>query len=74
MSVSRTRHVILDKNGRYRRLIPIELERLNMFPDDFTKHESITNNKRAFLMGNALVVGIIERIGTNLSNIINNLS
>ncbi len=67
-SVSRTRHVIKDKKMRYRRLLPIELERLNMFPDNFTLHSSTTDNKRAFLMGNALVVGIVEKIGTSLSD------
>ena len=30
---SRFKHVILTESGRYRRLTPIELERLNMFPD-----------------------------------------
>lgn len=58
---SRFKHIIYQK-GRYRRLTPIELERLNLFPDDFTKNDNITNVKRAFLMGNALVVGIVEKI------------
>ena len=64
-SPSRFKHVIKTKSGRLRRLIPIELERLNMFPDDHTKGHS--NIKRAFLMGNALVVGIIEKIGRELA-------
>lgn len=60
-SASRTRHLI--KIGlTSRRLTPIELERLNMFPDDFTSVEGISSSKRAFLMGNALVVGIVERM------------
>lgn len=58
---SRFKHVILTESGRYRRLIPIELERLNMFPDNHT--EGATDMRRAFLMGNALVTGIVERIG-----------
>ena len=33
-----------------------------MFPDDFTKLKEITNSKRAFFMGNALVIGIVERV------------
>ena len=69
-SVSRVRHVVIDNKGRYRRLIPIELERLNMFPENFTLFEDIKDNKRAFLMGNALVVGIVEKIGTSLSRIL----
>ena len=60
-SPSRFKHVILTPSGRYRRLIPLELERLNMFPDNHTKEAS--DGKRAFLMGNALVTGIVERIG-----------
>ena len=58
---SRFKHVILTKDGRLRRLTPVELERLNMFPDNHTA--AATDVKRAFLMGNALVVGIIARIG-----------
>ena len=57
---SRFKHVVCI-NGKYRRLTPIELERLNMFPDNHTL--GVSNTKRAFLMGNALVVGVIEKIG-----------
>lgn len=58
---SRFKHVIRAKDGRLRRLTPVELERLNMFPDNHTAGAS--DVQRAFLMGNALVVGIIARIG-----------
>lgn len=58
---SRFKHVILTESGRYRRLTPVELERLNMFPDNHT--EGASNMRRAFLMGNALVTGIVERLG-----------
>ena len=58
---SRFKHVIKTKSGRYRRLVPIELERLNMFPDNHT--EGASNLRRAFLMGNALVTGIVENVG-----------
>jgi DNA (cytosine-5)-methyltransferase 1 len=65
-SPSRFKHIIFTKVG-YRRLVPKELERLNGFPDDWTRFdasgEEITDNRRAFFMGNALVIGIIERIG-----------
>jgi len=63
---SRFKHVLRTSDGRLRRLTPIELERLNMFPDDHTKLEGVSDIKRAFLMGNALVVGIIELIGKQL--------
>jgi DNA (cytosine-5)-methyltransferase 1 len=62
-SASRFKHVIF-VNGKYRRLTPLELERLNMFPDNHTI--GVTDTKRAFLMGNALVVGIVEKLGNTL--------
>jgi DNA (cytosine-5)-methyltransferase 1 len=69
-SPSRFKHVIMTPKG-YRRLSPVELERLNMFPDDHTKLDNISDTKRAFFMGNALVVGIIEKIGLALQEKIN---
>ncbi len=64
-SPSRFKHVINTKEG-LRRLTPIELERLNGFPDNHTKLETITDTKRAFFMGNALVCGVVEKIGSAL--------
>ena len=64
-SASRFKHVI-DSSRGLRRLTPIELERLNMFPDNHTKLDGISDTKRAFFMGNALVVGVIEKIGKEL--------
>ena len=61
---SRFKHVIRTKKGRLRRLAPVELERLNMFPDGHTA--GTTDGRRAFLMGNALVTGVIERVGKEL--------
>ena len=63
---SRFKHVVLTPSGRYRRLIPIELERLNMFPDNHTYHPEVSDGRRAFLMGNALVCGVIQEIGRSL--------
>lgn len=70
-SPSRFKHVVKTNRG-LRRLTPIELERLNMFPDNHTKFEGVSDTKRAFLMGNALVVGIIEKIGFELDRRIPN--
>ena len=77
-SPSRTTHVILDQKHRLRRLLPIELERCNMFPDNHTKYmisdkpdglpELVSNTKRAFMMGNALVCGIVTKLGQELKN------
>lgn len=63
---SRFKHVVQTPSGRYRRLIPIELERLNMFPDNHTYHPDVSDGRRAFLMGNALVCGIVQEIGKSL--------
>ena len=63
---SRFKHVVQTPSGRYRRLIPIELERLNMFPDNHTYHPEVSDGRRAFLMGNALVCGIVQEIGRSL--------
>jgi len=65
-SPSRFKHVIRTDSGRYRRLLPIELERLNMFPDNHTYHPDVTDGRRAFLMGNALVCGVVEELGKSL--------
>jgi len=65
-AASRFKHVVLTPSGRYRRLIPLELERLNMFPDNHTFHPEVTDGRRAFLMGNALVCGIVQQVGKSL--------
>ena len=67
---SRFKHIIQTKNG-YRRLTPIELERLNGFPDNWTQRDDqdkvVADSKRAFFMGNALVIGLIEKVGKVLA-------
>ena len=65
-SPSRFKHIIKTKKG-YRRLTPVELERLNGFPDNWTAvgadGQQVSDVRRAFFMGNALVVGLIQRVG-----------
>ena len=39
-----------------------------MFPDNHTQHDLASNSRRAFLMGNALVVGVVKKIGKELFN------
>lgn len=65
-SASRFKHVVCTDGKHYRRLTPVELERLNMFPDGHTA--GVSDAWRAFFMGNALVVGVVERIGRALAN------
>ena len=67
VGASRFKHVILTSSGRYRRLTPLELERINMFPDEHTKLEGVSDSRRAFIMGNALVVGVVKKIGKSLA-------
>ncbi|WP_285650587.1 DNA (cytosine-5-)-methyltransferase [Allomuricauda sp. NBRC 101325] len=64
-SPSRFKHVVQTSEG-LRRLLPVELERLNMFPDNHTELDGISDAKRAFFMGNALVVGIVEKVASAL--------
>ncbi len=70
-SASRFKHVVVGDTGRLRRLIPVELERLQGFPPGWTamRHDGkpISDGRRAFFMGNALVVGLVELIGEELS-------
>jgi DNA (cytosine-5)-methyltransferase 1 len=65
-SPSRFKHIIRTKKA-YRRLTPVELERLNGFPDNWTSAgvdgSPISDVRRAFFMGNALVIGLVTKVG-----------
>lgn len=66
--LSRTSHVIIDQvSGYLRTLTPIECERLNGFPDNWT-NTGMPPKMRYFCMGNALVVPLVTRIGIALLN------
>ncbi len=75
-STNRSTH-LLKIDGRYRLLTPIEAERLQDFPDDWTKYKltedgqvkEVSTRMRMFFMGNALVTGIVSRIGKELKKI-----
>lgn len=63
-SPSRFKHII--KVGEtYRRLVPDELDQLQGFPKGWT-NTGMSDNNRAFCMGNALVVGVVNRIGKEI--------
>ncbi len=69
-TVNRSSHLILDPvTNKYRILTPIECERLDEFPDNWT-NTGMPEKRRYFMMGNALVCGIIKQISNNLSYII----
>lgn len=66
-TLNRSSHLILDPiSGLYRILTPVEAERLNGFPDNWT--DTMPNRKRYFMMGNALVVDVVGRIGKYLKD------
>lgn len=59
---SRFKHVVETESGRFRRLVPDELDQIQGFPKGWTDTE-MTDGHRAFCMGNALVVGIPNALG-----------
>lgn len=66
-SPSRFKHVVETSPGCFRRLVPEELEALQGFPPGWTD-TGMTDGNRAFCMGNALVVGVVNRIGRVLAS------
>ncbi|MDZ5473271.1 DNA (cytosine-5-)-methyltransferase [Bacillus sp. 31A1R] len=77
-SVNRSTHLLFE-NGEYRLLTPNEAEILQDFPLDWTKYKQneetkeileVSDRMRMFFMGNALVTGIVKRIGIGLNHIV----
>ncbi len=67
---NRSSHVILDrKTQKLRRLTPEECERINGFDPGWT-NTGMPERQRYFIMGNALVVPLIEKMGARLLEII----
>lgn len=79
-SFSRTTHIVRDKKtGKIRLLTPIEMERIQGFPSDWTAECLVDGqkvempvNKRRFMMGNALVVNLVNQMEKQLSDIFDN--
>ena len=74
-TLNRSSHVVTDVvSGNLRTLTPIEAEKIQMFPPNWTNIESkaMTERRRFFMMGNALVVGVVERLGKALEKIVEN--
>lgn len=69
-TVNRSTH-FLHVNGKYRLITPVEAERLQDFPDNWTALKRLSNGTvtevsdkmRMFFMGNALVTEIVRKIG-----------
>ncbi|MDD3999057.1 MAG: DNA (cytosine-5-)-methyltransferase [Candidatus Shapirobacteria bacterium] len=69
-TTNRSTHIILDpKENKLRILTPVECERINQFPDNWT-NSGMPEKRRYFMMGNALVCGIIKELSKNLKKII----
>lgn len=69
-SKNRSTHVVEDPaSGRLRLLTPLECERLNGFPDGWTD-SGMPEKARYFMMGNALVVPLVTRMGRRLLEIV----
>lgn len=70
-SVNRSTHVIEDqKSGRLRLITPLEAERIQTFPDNWT--EGMPASARYFMMGNALVCDLVSEIGRSIDLIVAN--
>lgn len=75
-TVNRSTH-FLHVNGRYRLITPVEAERLQDFPDNWTALKrlsdgtvtEVSDKMRMFFMGNALVTDIVRKIGEFISEI-----
>ena len=75
-SINRSTHLLKIKN-KFRILTPIEAERLQDFPDNWTKYKKmpsgeiieVTDRMRMFFMGNALVTEIVKQIGIEIKSI-----
>lgn len=71
-SVNRSTHVIEDyETNKLRFITPVEAERLQHFPDNWTQPIQ-PEKRRYFMMGNALVTKIINILENRLSDIIIN--
>lgn len=69
-TANRSSHVVKDVvTGKYRRLTPEECEQINGFDAGWTKTD-MPERQRYFIMGNALVVPLIEKMGHEILNII----
>ena len=70
-TVNRSSHIIFDEmNQKYRILTEVECEMIQMFPPNWT--DTMPARRRYFMMGNALVTGIVSRLEPYLKQIIEN--
>jgi DNA (cytosine-5)-methyltransferase 1 len=69
LSPSRFKHVVSDpETNELRTLTPVEVERLDTFPDGWTD-TGMPERSRYFCLGNAVVVDLVSRMGSRLREI-----
>ena len=69
-TTNRSSHAVKDPvTGRIRKITPLEAERIQGFPDNWT-NTGMSDSQRYFCMGNALVVPMITRMGKILDEIL----
>lgn len=69
-SVNRSSHIVYDEYlDEYRKITEIEAELLQMFPPNWT-NTGMTGRQRYYMMGNALVTGVVSKFEEKLKMII----
>lgn len=69
-TTNRSSHIIFDKSlNSHRTITEVEAELLQMFPPNWT-NTGMTSRQRYFMMGNALVTGVISKLRDKIKNAI----
>ena len=61
-------HVLIDESFKIRKLTPIECERLQTVPDNYTYLPSISDTQRYKMLGNGWTISVIAHIFKNIKN------
>ena len=61
-------HVLIDENYNFRKLTPVECERLQTVPDNYTNHTNISNTQRYKMLGNGWTISVIAHIFKKIKN------
>ena len=70
-TTNRSSHIVFDEQlNAHRTITEVEAEMLQMFPPNWT-NTGMTKRQRYFMMGNALVTGILSKVEEKLKTIIN---
>lgn len=61
-------HVLIDENYNFRKLTPVECERLQTVPDNYTNHTNISDTQRYKMLGNGWTISVIAHIFKKIKN------